>query len=124
MSILLKNLIAARTRIEKGWCQKRFARDSNGEGVGAHSPKACSWCTTGAVYVVTTSTLDVFYALNALTETLNVSGRTLRGMRPDAMYYSLGVWNDKEGRTKEEVLALFDKAIKTEEDFLTKKGFK
>lgn len=42
-------LIAARAKIDRGWCKGAWAQDSMGRACGATSQRAQSWCLLGAV---------------------------------------------------------------------------
>lgn len=42
-------LLMARERLEKGWCQGAYARNSQGDPTSALDPDATSWCLHGSV---------------------------------------------------------------------------
>lgn len=76
----------ARDLIEKhGWVQYKMG--SRGEG----------YCVVGAIVAVTSSNQEAVMTFEAL-------GRA-------ADEYSVAQWNDIPGRTREQVLGLFDKAL-------------
>lgn len=96
----------AKKVVKKGWCQKVSARNKNGKPVICYSKEACRFCTTGAIAKV------------AGLPNMLQPGRTLA----EAFYYlmeaksaqpnlSLTEWNDVKGRTKRQVLFLYDRAI-------------
>lgn len=89
-------LIAAKANIEKGWCQGVPAIDAYGNPVLPGAESACAFCILGALRRAGgfTGAVD---ARNAIAELV-----------PHGLVAN---WNDTAGRTKEEVLALFDKAI-------------
>lgn len=93
----LQVLEGARRRLETGWVQGFFAADENGDGVDVNSPLACRWCSGGAIRVESDED-GVYYAARCLLTTAIES-------------ISIADWNDEPGRTKEEVLEAFDKAI-------------
>jgi hypothetical protein len=99
--MLIKDvLITARARCEKGWCQKAAAVDAEGNRVDTVSDEAVAWCMLGGMVECDYDTWDP--ARNLLMEFL------------DGQYISQ--FNDTPGRTKEEVLAIFDKAIAAAEE--------
>lgn len=98
-------LIRGRARLEKGWCQGASARDENGYTVGANLPVATSFCIFGAL------TYEDRYdgTLDARQLVREVLGAKLGDG-------AIATYNDAPGRTKEEVLALVDKAIALAEE--------
>jgi hypothetical protein len=87
-------LVEARNLIERdGWCQWAAA-----DGRGAH-------CMGGALGRVTQGDPNCTF-----TETELAAFRAL-GEATGTKDYGIPGWNDKPGRTKEEVLAAFDRAI-------------
>jgi hypothetical protein len=89
----------ARRRIEKGWTQGAYARDSRGSLIASDSPEASCWCVLGAL------------------------GEDVRGSHEselvDPIYArlhglidcdSLALWNDAPDMTQERVLEVFKKA--------------
>ena len=98
-------LIEARRVIESGWCTRASARTDKGIPCEWDEAKACSWCSTGAVLHVASMFVPArVYALRFLREAIG--------------QYSIVGWNDAPGRTKEEVLAGFDRAIELSIDSL------
>ena len=78
----------ARRFIQRGWCQKASTRVRKGK---------VQFCLSGAVHHAHPFG-DRNLARTALTRVLNYEG--------------LVSWNDRRGRTKEQVLATIDKAVK------------
>lgn len=98
-------LTAARWIIDNvGWCQKYYYKTKAGLGrfdVSSATDVDCA-CSIGAIYLTEASPVLQNQALDMFDSTLNdVSGVPF-----------IATWNDKRDRTKEEVLAVFDKAIK------------
>lgn len=91
-------LRAVRAKIEHGWCQRYYAKDSNGERVPPDSPTAVCWCILGAYKAVTHDTQRGPFRF---------IDNALRGTG----YSFADDWQDAEGRTKGDVLAFMDKAI-------------
>jgi hypothetical protein len=92
----------ARAKIEKGWCQGYYARDKDGNQTSYDNPNAEAFCSSGAVWSFCSDTVSAHqcsYAGSFLSEAL------------DDPRITFVHWQDQPGRTKEEVLALFDKAI-------------
>ena len=94
-----------RTLIEKGWTQEKFARDADGDAVLAKSPRACAWCAEGALYAVEKNFLAVGEAISLLDD-----------LAKDQEYDSACDFNDHPDTTREDVLDLYNKAIKRCED--------
>jgi hypothetical protein len=90
----LELLTAARARIKKGWCQETYARDANGASISVRDPSAVSFCLYGAL--------------------LSLESPDHIFVEADAIIRSLGGgtgWNDAKGRTQEDVLRVYDRAI-------------
>jgi hypothetical protein len=106
----LQLLVGAREVLaNKGWCQRALARNAEGESVYEDSSKAVSFCMIGALQYAGGKGFDTFSKPGVM-----VRGRLRRAIT--ALYSPMGIerFNDTEGRTKEEVLAVFDAAIKRE----------
>lgn len=92
-------LIQAKQLIEDGWCQNLFATPQDTERF--------DYCAIGAMYSVLDKgevfdkMVDTFIKANDLPSSDYMMGKTT----------NITSWNDTKGRTKEEVLAAFDKAI-------------
>jgi hypothetical protein len=99
-------LILAKSLIENhGWCQGTFAKDDCGRTVNSLSPEATSFCIAGACS----------RAAHTARSANNYLGM-LRRLRQHLQGIPPAEFNDVPGRTKEEVLALFDKAIGDQDD--------
>lgn len=99
MSQVTNDLIAARAIIaEKGWTQGAFARTFFGIAVDPDSIFARRFCASGAIVKV---------CGRGSSERRGAAIVILqKQVRPD-----IAAWNDRIIRTKEDVLAAFDKAI-------------
>jgi hypothetical protein len=86
------DLRKARSFIERGWSQGKYARDADGNACPSGSYRARSWCFNGAL-----SAADI--SLN----TDDFIADTFKKCRV--------TWNDKPERTQSEVLAKFDELI-------------
>jgi hypothetical protein len=95
VSAVADKLREARALIERGWTQGHFARDEDGYPEHEGSPDAVCWCAMGAMSAADPN--DKYGLYGALSHAIG-----------DEM---VGMWNDRIGRTKAEVLAAFDKAI-------------
>jgi len=89
---LVEKLKAARALLAKGWCQCSYANDKHGRQVGSYSHEAVEFCISGALGRVD-GDIDLHRIVERVTE------------------YSIPVYNDRPGRTQDEVLAVMDKAI-------------
>ncbi len=87
----------ARAKIEKGWCQDYLATTDKGTPVSEKSRRAAKWCVLGAVGAVTKSSREAFRCQQLLREVAGVD--------------FLSTWNNAPGRTQEQVIRLYDKAI-------------
>lgn len=100
-TVTVKNVLieARRLLVEKGWTQRATARDNCGNYVSSRDPSAESFCMLGAVRAVANTRVE-----------RNRAYDVLEGHLPRP-YFNLPTFNDVYGRKKEEVLAVFDKAI-------------
>lgn len=102
-------LTYARALIEKGWTKGASARNAARASVSEYSAAACAFCTIGALrraYLDCHAFAGELYAAtDALTDQLPARRRGLG--RATILQY-----NDNRQRTKEEILALFDAALK------------
>lgn len=97
-------LIAARWILDNvGWSQRFFSITKHGTplGLGEVHPDIEAACSLGAIYLV--DTIDLRLNRGATQAVEAVIGNGIDRVIHD--------WNDTKGRTKEEVLAAFDKAI-------------
>ena len=95
-----EKLIEARNLIEKkGWGQGHYAVDDDGVTVGIDSPDACRFCTMGAIYAANRT-----YSESVVQDLVQALGFDNSG--------EVLLWNDSPSRTKDQVLARFDRAIK------------
>lgn len=100
----IKVLKAARDLlVNKGWCQRNYARDANGFPADLNSPHACSFCMVGALLVATNFKSIQLDDDHPLIQILVSKIPTEYSDIPD--------FNDDESRTKDEVIAVFDAAI-------------
>lgn len=99
MNDITESLVKARELIVNGWSQGADARDGAGQRINLYSENAVSFCTVGALHRTTFSYPHLLDAQNFLKE---IAGDKY-----------LTVWNDHPARTKEEVIDLFDRAIRS-----------
>lgn len=94
-------LIAAKWILENyGWCQGFYAKDAEGQRVyGYHIEGAACYCTLGALNMVETAADGLRAGATDLV--IEVIGND----------WIVSDWNDTPGRTKDEVLETFDRAI-------------
>jgi hypothetical protein len=96
-------LIAARYILSHwGWCQGTTARDKQGRPLDfpqEHLKNLGSVCAIGAVSIVDSD-------FGPLQTAYHILDRAVRDQS-----YCIIIYNDTPGRTKQEVLAVFDKAI-------------
>jgi hypothetical protein len=94
-------LEAGLARIEKGWCQGANGRDGYGNIVGGpYLRMAVSFCAGGAVSCDRKNTHSNV-AINYLWRTISL----------DQPGINIPTWNDYPGRTKDDVIRLYQRAI-------------
>jgi hypothetical protein len=104
---VLRLLKVGRERLQRGWCQGALARTADGIAVNPENPRAAQWCMLGAVGympLINTSVpanLAVWPASQAIYETLCQRCAN----KPTIAF------NDSLGRTKEEVIHIYDLTI-------------
>ena len=99
----LQLLRAGRRRIEQGWCQESWAKDADGNDTDPWRLNAVSWCASGAICAerVPAPCSGYWEARAMLKNVLDSQWNT--NLLPD--------WNDTKGRTRKEVLEVYDRAI-------------
>ena len=109
-------LEAARALVASGWCQHAPAARGPGSPLtSATDPTARAWSPVGAIMRATADRgaweggATPLACLRALRDALPKA--TAQGSGQAALCAALADWNDAEGRTKADVLALFDSAI-------------
>lgn len=89
---IVQKLTEARALIEQGWCQGDYYEDSD---------CGTKYCAVGAIRAAAEDQ-SYFYCLDYLGQVLGMITASLCNV-PN--------WNDAPGRTQQEVLALYDRAI-------------
>ena len=85
-------------------CKGDLALDKDGNCVLPRDPNATQFCALGALdYAIT-------YDPNTFNSCVNLMLHALEGME-DGIYKRVSTYNDRPETTKEDILALFDKAI-------------
>lgn len=98
----------ARKLIEKGWTQELFARNEQGNRCSAESSAAVCWCIRGAMFAAVKGKFgDEFVEAETILESV-IPPSSLKGIGSNA---PLVYFNDRKGRTKAQVLALYERAI-------------
>lgn len=99
----LETFKLARDYIRRGWTQNTGARDDEGSSVLVTDPDAVSWCMLGALDVACRMTDNSYEDLKyVLGKFLGVS------------WDKVAEFNDRNGRTVEQVLAVYDRIIENE----------
>lgn len=113
----LETLKAARRllSVPGAWTTETYAKDGRGCDVLPEDETASCWCILGALYRVTqhcpnaeTNHPDVEDAAQQLLSAGGLPWPSLLGTHATERVFR---WNDAPGRTQEEVLEVFDKAI-------------
>jgi len=86
---------------EKGWTQGTYARDSRGEACDWNGATALCFCAEGAMFAAAE-------ALRADAGAECAAGFLIEQVTPAP---SIVAYNDQPGRSREDVIAIFDKAI-------------
>lgn len=122
---LKKVLERARELVSLGWCQGDLAQDEFGSTIPDSSPNAKSFCTIGAIdralyealewnwnMVITQPLAPKSVMLKDLYNATKIELLKALGIK-DPVAHSFGIvsFNDKPGRTQEQVIELFDNAI-------------
>jgi hypothetical protein len=100
-----------RSYLERGWCQTVSARDADGTVVKSTDPGAACWCVFGAWQATRLSPQPPADCVNVYTSAAEIADLVwsrLLGITPAS---SPIAWNDREGRTQEDMLSLIDKLI-------------
>ena len=126
MSTMVDLLSRTRSVLARGWTQGASARAQNGTPVVLSTSdyeRAVCWCLSGAVFASTPQDKDnrnqvnrmLWRAGRALSYPMDLElGIDNRRIGPDddrRYRWLLEEFNDEEGRTQDEVLALVDKAL-------------
>lgn len=96
----LAALTKARGFIVQGWTQKAYGRAPDGAGIGYATAGAHAWCMVGALYHAMPNE-----------ESLGIVLKAQLALEAAADTKKLIKFNDTPGRTKEEILAVYDRAI-------------
>lgn len=104
----------ARALVEAGWRQGDFASDMFGGTVPVGGDEAACFCMVGALvhaagYDCTGDALGDEQIQACLNQLAVAAGLTVKTIAPPGTLYW---WNDKPERRKEDVLAVYDLAIK------------
>lgn len=130
----LRVLENGRQRILKGWCQFHLAEGPIGQVLLEEDPDVIKWCALGALQ--TSVTDDPYVQLTVVEPATQVNSRIRQATPENVPTYEamqctrkiahdylrkslptkeggflLTDYNDAEGRTKEEIVALYDRAI-------------
>jgi len=90
---------ARRLIAEVGWCQGFDAKDAQGHLVWALDPEAVCFCVFGAVErAFSGQPIESRYMIDDEID-------------DELGYMTMGKWNDVEGRTRDEVVAMFERVI-------------
>ena len=96
--------------VNKGWCQRATARDGNGDVVYPLANTATAFCAIGAIHYAGGKGFDQYSKIAILSRRYlwkAIAARTSSQIIED--------YNDAPGRTKEEVIEVFDAAIQLAE---------
>ena len=104
MTETLRVLREARDLIARGWTQGTLARDGNGDPVEPTSDAATCWCSLGALMRVDPELRGGGARAASALHAVLPRDKSIPG------------WNDSRRRTQGQVIALYARAIATEEE--------
>jgi hypothetical protein len=94
-------LVRAKARIQRGWCQRTYARDAKGVAVFPESEQAVEWCLSGSIDADRRSSA---HSQNVAFDFLGEALKQKKGVFPTT-------FNDSVRRKKEDIVKLLSKAI-------------
>jgi hypothetical protein len=100
----------ARELVAQGWTQKAWARDAAGNGVSTFNDKAVSFCAIGAICAASERLYPESPPM-MYQEARIALHNAVYDITKDGGHYSVMEYNDAKGRTREEMVALFDYAL-------------
>jgi len=103
---IVKLLKTGRELVSRGWCKQDLFQDASGQGTAStHYQEGYSCCAMGGIYAAKKMA-------NAEEDNYDVAVRLLNSCAPkDFRTKALSVYNDAPETTKEDILALYDRAI-------------
>jgi len=101
-------LFGARELVHEGWCQGVDARDARGQRCAPWNRDARTWSVLGALVASEGDEPDVRAHSSASVAEL---GHAVALLAEAAGTRTLQAWNDEPARTRDEVLAAFDRAL-------------
>ena len=108
----LRILKEARALVEKGWTQNADARNKRGAECPKFDKHASAWCITGAMDAASYKRFTLSSRVwQEAVRAMRIAINSVRDRNVECVF--LSDWNDVPGRKKEEVLAVFDKAIES-----------
>jgi len=104
VSAVLEALRAGRERVARGWTQRGYACDANGNDASPASSLATCWCALGGIYANSRQRAAHDAAVVALMDAM-----------PPGAGHDVAAFNDATTTTQADVLALYDRAIAAQE---------
>lgn len=111
-SSVVEFLQVAQMYVAAGWTQGTYARDARGKDVAPGSPDAVCWCAEGAV-AAAMEVLPAVPYFPHFAKVISPLAKTISPLVPETVWVC--VWNDTPGRTQDEVLDTFSRAIEIAE---------
>jgi hypothetical protein len=108
MKTTLQILEEAKRSVECGWTQGCWAKNDFGREIGYYTSSATCFCAEGAMFRASGqmyNSIDFYHPLNDALSRFKEAIETEKSI-PD--------WNDFEGRTQDEVVEAFERAIALE----------
>ncbi len=88
--------------IKKGWCQNKLAEDKGKNSVDYNDPGAIKWCAVGAIWAA----IQEGPVVAVQVERLRLCDKLKEIVGEDIIN-----WNNKKGRTHQEVIGVFEKLV-------------
>lgn len=111
-TVLSTCLRQVREYVQRGWVQGVSAKNAKGRACMPTSKTATCWCITGAMTAASVE-LPSSYRGILVSQAEGAIGSAAH--LKDNYGFDLISWNDRKGRTQEQILNVLDRAIRTEE---------
>ena len=111
MDTTKKILESARDKVVGGWVQREMAIDKRGNNVLPHDHDAVCFCSLGAIEA-SAGRMNYLYRTEKVEEPKRILAHAIYGdVIPGDYIDAIIDWNDESGRTKNDVIEMFERAI-------------
>ena len=105
----LRGLKKAREFLKIGWCQGPVAMNADGDNVTVLDPSACKWCAYGAIIAAARSIYETIDEQWDMVD--KVRAELHSSLKDHNNYPDIVEYNEKMGRKKSDIMAIFDETI-------------